>query len=336
MPYQLTVSLGIVLITAACFGSDQATTDVSGTANASYPVIPELVTSFGAAMIGDSLYVYGGHTGEAHSYYQEAQAKTLRRLDLKRPTKWESLGRGNGLQGLAMIAHGGKLYRLGGFTAKNQKGEDQSLWSQAGVSCFDPDTTKWTEVAPMPEPRSSFDAAVLGNKIYVVGGWSMQGDQESTWHKTAHVLDLSQQEPAWEPLPAPTFRRRALSVAAHDGKIYAIGGMQPQGGPTTRVDVFDPATKKWSEGPSLIGKGMDGFGSSAFATGGRLYVSTYSGDLQRLAADGKSWEVVRKLPTARFFHRMLPFSRDALVIVGGANMSSGKFDAIEVISVKGE
>lgn len=334
MSYQPIVSLGLVLITATCSCADQGAKTTSGKPEAKYPPIPELVTSFGAAIAGDALYVYGGHTGEAHSYYQEAQANTLRRLNLKNPRKWESLGKGNGLQGLAMVAHDGKLYRIGGFMAKNQRGEEQSLWSQAGVSCFDPKTKQWTEVAPLPEPRSSFDAAVLGDKIYVVGGWSMQGDKESTWHQTAHVLDLGQQQAAWEPLPAPTFQRRALSVAAHQGKVYAIGGMQPEGGPTTRVDVYDPITKSWSEGPRLIGKGMDGFGSSAFATGGRLYVSTYSGDLQRLAPDGKSWEVLRKLPTARFFHRMLPFSKDALVIVGGANMSIGKFEAIEIIPVR--
>jgi len=334
MPYQSIVLSGLLLTTAVCFGEDQAAVESADSKQVDYPVIPELVTSFGAAISDDVLYVYGGHTGEAHSYYQEAQANTLRRLNLRQPSQWESVGRGHGLQGLAMVAHGGKLYRIGGFRAKNKKGEEQSLWSQANVSCFDPKTKKWTELPPLPEPRSSFDAAVLGDKIYVVGGWSMQGDQESTWHKTAYMLDLGRKGATWEPLETSPFQRRALSVAAHQGKIYAIGGMQPKGGPTTRVDVFDTDKNVWSKGPSLIGKGMDGFGSSAFAIGGRLYVSTYSGDLQRLAVDGKSWEVVRKLPTARFFHRMLPFSKDALLMVGGANMSSGKFEEIEVISVQ--
>ncbi|MEO8497619.1 MAG: kelch repeat-containing protein [Planctomycetota bacterium] len=301
--------------------------------NEKYPAIPEMVTSFGAAIADGSLYVYGGHTGRAHSYSDESQAKTLRRLDLKHLKAWESLGEGPGLQGLALVAHGNKLYRLGGFIAKNKEGDDNDLWSQADVATFDVSTKQWQEMSPLPEPRSSFDAAVLGDKIYVIGGWQLAGESENIWHKSAYVLDLAADASKWESLPEPPFQRRALAVAAHDGKLYAIGGMQETGGPTTRVDVYDPQSGKWSQGPSLIGEGMDGFGASAFATGGQLYVSTYSGKLQRLAQDGKTWEVLQELERARFFHRMLPLSDTQLISVGGASMQTGKFEEVDVIDV---
>jgi N-acetylneuraminic acid mutarotase len=296
-----------------------------------YPPLPQRVTSFGAAVVGEHLYVYGGHTGRAHAYYKEAQANTLRRLSLKNPKAWESLGHGPRLQGLAMVANRGKLYRIGGFTAKNSEGDEHDLWSQAEVTVYDPTTKKWQELSPLPEPRSSFDAAVHEDKIYVIGGWQMRGDEESQWHTTAHVLDLTSEAPQWQPLPKPPFERRALAVAAHAGKVFAIGGMQHKGGPTTRVDVFDPASGKWSQGPSLQGEGMEGFGASAFATGRKLYVSTLNGKLQRLDEDGKSWQVIRQLERARFFHRMLPFADGKLLSVGGANMQSGKFGEIDVI-----
>lgn len=313
--------------------SDKRNDAVNVSANA-YPAIPEMVTSFGAAITGDALYVYGGHTGAAHSYSDEAQANTLRRLDLKNPKAWESVAEGPGLQGLAMVAHGGKLYRIGGFSANNKEGEEHDLWSQAAVACFDPATKEWTDLSPLPEPRSSFDAAVLGNSIYVVGGWMMAGEADSVWHKSAYVLDLASDTPEWKALPEPPFQRRALSLAAHDGKIYAIGGMQEEGGPTTQTDVFDPATGKWSGGPSLNGEKMDGFGSSSFATGGRLYATTYSGKLQRLSEDGSAWELVGELERARFFHRMVPLSESSLVSVGGASMTEGKFGEVDVIELK--
>lgn len=299
-----------------------------------YPPIPEAVTSFGAAIVGDAVYVYGGHTGGAHQYYTEAQANTLRRLDLKNPKSWEELGTGPRLQGLAMVTHGGKLYRMGGFTAKNSAGEDKDLWSQAGVASFDPTTGKWQDLPSLPEPRSSFDAVVAGDQIFVVGGWSMLGEDKTTWLKTAYSLDLSTQPLRWKPLPEPPFQRRALSVAAHNGKVYAIGGMQQNGGPTTRVDVFDIETQSWSQGPGLNGEGMDGFGSSSFATGDHLYVTTYSGVLQRLAADGRSWEVLHELERDRFFHRLLPVNENQLLSIGGASMSSGKFEELDLIEVK--
>src|SRR5690606_23258460 len=191
-----------------------------------------------------------------------------------------------------------------------------------------------TELPPLPEPRSSFDAAVLGDAIYVVGGWSMQGTQENQWHETAWKLDLSGSTPQWQPLPSPPFQRRALALASHDDKLYAIGGMGAEGGPSRQVDVFDPESGKWSSGPELPGEDrMAGFGASAFATGGRLYVSTIDGVLQRLSQDGPQWEIVGKTPTARFFHRMLPLDDSHLLVVGGANMGIGKFDEVEVLSV---
>lgn len=317
-------------------------------ASNSLPAFPQPVTSFGAAMIGDKLYTYGGHTGEAHAYSSEGHDRFLRQLDLTKGT-WEVLGEGPGLQGLALVAHGGKLIRLGGFTAKNAPGADQDLWSLSDVVQFDSATKAWTDQPALPEPRSSFDAAVLEDTIYVVGGWNMAGAAEAVWHETAWALDLTREPLEWKPIARAPFQRRALSVAAHDGSIFAIGGMQREGGITTRVDVYDPRTDAWTRGPSLIGKpsvdaddegstsrrntDMTGFGSSAFATGGRLYVSTIQGQLQRLKADGSAWEIVQKTPTARFFHRMVPIDERRLLIVGGANMQSGKFEEVEILDI---
>ena len=223
---------------------------------ASLPELPEPVTSFGGAVADGAVYIYGGHQGDAHHYYHEAQGDSLWKLNLSGKPEWKKLSDGPALQGLAMVAHGDKLYRLGGFTAKNSKEEDKDLWTQADAAAFDLQSGTWSELPPLPEPRSSFDAAVLDDTIYVVGGWSMQGDADAQWHKTAYALDLTKEKLGWEALPEPPFVRRALSLAAYKGKMYAIGGMQEKGGPTTKAAVYDPATKTWSEAPALPGEGM--------------------------------------------------------------------------------
>ena len=310
--------------------------------------LPQPVTSFGAAVVDKALYMYGGHTGSAHSYSTQEQSNQLTRLDLQ-TGEWNTVIDGPHLQGLALVTHGGKLYRIGGFTAKNAEGEDHDLWSQNSVACFDPAAGQWTELPSLPECRSSHDAAVVGDCIYVVGGWSMQGEDKQ-WHTTAWKMDLSQEEKSWQAIKAPPFQRRALAAAAHGGKLYVVGGMQEEGGPTTAVGIYDPATDSWSDGPSLVVKtapegkkgggrgrmssgGMTGFGASAFATGGSLYVTTVQGTLQQLAADGSAWKIVSKEVTPRFFHRLLPVDAKHLVAVGGANMSIGKFEKVDVIEV---
>ncbi|QDU38590.1 N-acetylneuraminate epimerase precursor [Maioricimonas rarisocia] len=320
-------TLAIEISTAAdvTFSTSQST--------AALPELPVPVTSFGAAVLDGALYVYGGHMGEAHSYSNTSQSNVLSRLDLQNPGEWEQVATGPRLQGLALVAHDGKLHRLGGFTALNEEGEDHILESQADVAVFDPKMGEWKELPALPEPRSSFDAAVLGDTLYVIGGWQLRGEEDSVWHNTAWTLDLSAENPQWTALPTPPFQRRALAAAAHDGKVYAVGGMQQEGGPTTKVDVFDPETGNWSEGPALDGRGLNGFGCAAFATDGSLYVSTLDGDLQVLSEDGTKWETARKLDRARFFHRMLPVEDGRFVVVGGANMEVGKFDEVEYIDV---
>ncbi len=300
-----------------------------------FPPIPEEVTSFGAAIAGESLYLYGGHTGAAHSYSKKDQGRTLWRIDLKTPKQWESVVTGPPLQGLALVACNGKIYRIGGFTAVNKEGEEHDLRSTASVAVCDPATGKWNDCSPLPQPRSSFDAAVLDGKIYVIGGWHLSGsDDRAQWHNTAYVLDTAAETPTWKELPTPPFVRRALAVAAFDGKIYAIGGMQQRGGPTTRIDIYDPTTKRWSQGPSLHGRPMNGFGASAFAAGDHLYVTTMDGSLQRLDKEGRAWKSLGKLEHGRFFHRMLRLNDRQLLMIGGASMSTGKYDEIEIIEIR--
>jgi N-acetylneuraminic acid mutarotase len=216
----------------------------------------------------------------------------------------------------------------------NKAGDAEDLRSQAAFARLNADNT-WQSLPDLPEPRSSHDAAVVGNKLYVVGGWNMQGSGGSTakWHDTALSVNLADPNAAWKPIAPPPFKRRALALAEFQGRLYCIGGMQSEGGPTTAVAIYDPKTDQWSDGPHLLGGPMDGFGAAAYACQGGLYVTTSSGSIQRLNADGKSWEYVGQLAHPRFFHRMLPWQNDKLVIVGGANMGTGKTNELELLDL---
>lgn len=297
-----------------------------------WPVLPKAITSFGGAVIGDHLYVYGGQAGGAHQYSSEEQSGDFRRLSLNgENAAWENLPGGPKLTGLALVPYEGKLYRVGGFTVKNAKGEDSNLVSQSSFAQYDPATQTWTDLVALPEARSSHDAAVLDGKLYVVGGWQLKGEDESEWHTTAWVCDLTKPELQWVALPSPSFQRRAVSLAAYQGKIFVSGGMDKDDGPSLRVDIFDTKTNTWSQGPSLQGSGMEGFGNSAFEINGKLVATSMSGAIQQLSDDGKSWAVVGQLNSPRFFHRLLSWHDKQGVIVGGGNMQTGKTDDLELL-----
>jgi len=335
----VSVRVGVELVTATTDDAENSAVasvsakDLGGT----LPALPFGITSFGAARIKDSLYVYGGHTGTAHSYWNTSQSNQLLRWDRSRADgTWHVVAEGaHRLQGLAMVAHDDRLILVGGFFAQNEEGEPHQLFSQDQVMAFDTVSGQWSSLPRLPQGRSSHDAIVWDDHLYVVGGWLLNGSSETQWHETALVMDLRDPEAGWSELPAPGFQRRALAVAAFDNKIFVVGGMDRSGGPTLATSVYDPHAQRWSSGPPLVGaQGMVGFGAAAWPLDGRLIVTAYDGSVQALSADQHAWISLGQTQDARFFHRLLPYAPGHLILVGGANMDSGKFVDLEVIRVE--
>jgi N-acetylneuraminic acid mutarotase len=258
------------------------------------------------------------------------QANQLLRLNLANPGKWESLGVGPRRTGLALVSHGGKIYRVGGWEAKNSEGDEWNLYSSPDFSRFDPKVGKWEDLAPLPRGRSSHDAAMLGSRLYVVGGWELKGG-DGDWHDTALVCDLAAARPEWKEIAQPPFKRRALAVAAYAGKIYAIGGMDDGGEMTTGIDVYDPQSDKWSKGTAIPGEATGGFGISAIGTESGLFASPRTGEVYRLDAADAAWKQIGKLEHPRFFHRLVAVDADTLVAVGGT-ARGGKVAEVESLS----
>lgn len=297
-----------------------------------YPALPEPISSFGGAVCDGYLYVYSGHTGGEHEHSRDNLSKKFLRIKLDGGSEWEELPMETPLQGLPLVAHGGKLYRVGGLNAKNADGEDEDLHSVAEFSCYDPAAKKWTALAPLPEARSSHDAVVIGDKLYVVGGWTLSGDRKGKWLDTAWAFDLAKPDGQWEPIAKPNFRRRALAAAQWNGKLIALGGMDEDVNISRQVSLLDPATGEWTELAELPGEDMDGFGAAAWNLDGKLFASGTQESLYRLADDGKSWEAVLELKQPRFFHRLLPAGEATLLSIAGASFD-GHLANIEEVSV---
>ncbi len=188
-----------------------------------FGALPYSITSFGAATDGKALYVYGGHMGDAHSYAFEEQSNKLLRLALNEDKhEWKEIATGTRVQGTAMVAYRDELIVVGGFQARNKAGEPKDLHSMADVRAYNTQSNTWSELPALPEPRSSHDAAIVGSTIYVVGGWNMAGDAETTWHKTSWKMDLSKSDRKWEAVAAPPFERRALAAIEHQGKLVVV------------------------------------------------------------------------------------------------------------------
>ncbi len=300
------------------------------------PPIPQPATSFGAAIADGWLYVYGGNSGKAHEFHRDSVRGEFFRLQIPSGAAWEKRPSGLALLSSSVVSYEGKVIRLGGMNARNEKGARNDLHSTDEVMRFDPATQKWEPLPKLPAPRSSHDSAILDHTLYVGGGWQLSGDDgegvHSKWHDTLLTLDLRAPEQGWTSQPQP-FQRRAIATVAQGGKIWFIGGMDSHDEPSRAVDWFEPATGKWGKGPDLPDGAMAGFGVAAAEQGGKLYVSPLSGKVSTLSDDGSKWVETTQLTPARFFHRLLPLADGRLLAVGGSNRK-GQVKEIELVSLE--
>lgn len=279
--------------------------------------MPEAVTSFGAATAGDWLYVFGGHKGERHDYSVEMVKGSFYRLNLRTGGAWEKLPDATPGQGQPLVAYGEFIYRTGGMAARNTAEEKENLHSLSLVQRFNPQTGQWEDSTPLPAIRSSHDAVVLGDKLYIFGGWQLTGStKEAIWPTNALVLDLKNPATGWKEFPQP-FQRRALAVATVGSRIYVIGGMDSNNKPTGAVEIYDTATSQWSKGPELPPGPAKGFACSAIAQDGRIYANMFQGDLLRLTQDSNSWEKVGRLEHPRMAHRIVTAGAKQIIALGG-------------------
>jgi hypothetical protein len=295
-----------------------------------FPPLPTAVTSFGAVADAGSIFLYGGHQGTRHEYSAADVSGACYRLELRPGATWETLPAGIPAQSPGIALHEGHLYRVGGMAARNAKGAKADLYSHASASRLNLATRQWENLPDLPAARSSHDAWVVGDQLYVVGGWRLAGgSKEAGWHDTWLRLDLKDKQPAWKSAPQP-FQRRGLCVAAVGTRLYSLGGMEASESPTLAVEVLDTVTGTWSHGPSLPAGRLKGFGNSACVVDGRLYVSGMSGIVWRLKNTSDGWEEAGRLQTPRFFHRILPGLPGSLLVLGGEG-DEGKLKDIEVV-----
>ena len=121
----------------------------------------------------------------------------------------------------AMVSTNGKLYVAGGYGSNL----GQPLKS---VECFYPTTRVWTTIAPMNEARGNLGLAVLGNKLYAIGGDGLS---------SVECLDLSIPDGQWTPVASMTMPRFDFGAVVTGGKIYAIGGRSTE----SSMECFDPS-----------------------------------------------------------------------------------------------
>ena len=295
------------------FEARPITTEVT----ANVPVLPEGLTSFGSVEHEGKLYVLGGYSGMPHAYSAKDQHGDLLAYDASAADgqQWSVVSEVPPVQGAALVSHPRGMVRVGGMRALNPTMASKSeLVSIDVVQRFNVDDGSWTDLPALPQGRSSHDAIVIGDTLYVVGGWQLDHQaKDGAWPAEMFTLDLSRDDATWQSKKTP-FARRALAVATAGGKLFVLGGMDAERQISQQVEVYDPSTDAWSRATDFPGQG---FGMAAVGAADAVYASGADGVVHRLDAASGAWSKASTMALPRFFHRLVAAADGTVWAIGG-------------------
>lgn len=177
----------------------------------------------------------------------------------------------------------------------------------------------WTNGSKMPTPRSAMAAALLDDKIYVVGGQGVKIKKD----KIMEVYDIKSDKWTQGPsLPEPLDH---LGMASYDGKIYVVGGTHKYGY-SNKLLIYDPLKNNWTEGKPMPGART---ALTANFIDGKLYAVGGVDDVHNVVGTNyvydpltDTWTEKAPMPTARH-HLTSSVVNGKLYAIGGRIYGDG-------------
>ncbi len=272
--------------------------------------LPTARTEITAAVLNGEVYVIGGfdgfgRTSTAVEVYNPKDNSWRRAPDLPE-------GRHHAA---AAVVHN-TLYLIGGY-------HGTTFSPRADVFEFDtetpvynrttPNQSPWKHVAPLPIARGALAAAVISDKIYVIGGV-----EESGLSGRLEVYNPAFNK--WERLTDMPTPRDHLAAGVLNDKLYVAGGREQSLSKNLAVlEIYDPRTDTWTKGPELPtargGVAGASFDDAFVIFGGEEPTKTFD-ETEAYFLTLERWVPLEPLPTPR---HGLAAARvgDTIFVIGG-------------------
>jgi N-acetylneuraminic acid mutarotase len=145
----------------------------------------------------------------------------------------------------------------------------------------------WTTKAPLPLAGDHMSGAVIGGKIYSIGGehghaGSLPDDAPYVQHNYLFVYDpAADQWTRLADLPVGRSHAEGTTLVIND-KIVLLGGKLGPQDVSNRIDVYDPATNQWTAAGTLPEENQ---GGASIFYNGQIYLA----DGQEGAPEWTNW-----------------------------------------------
>jgi hypothetical protein len=238
------------------------------------PPAPRAPVEGSAIAIGPIIYTTNGEIPD--------NLNTVLAYDTRSHTWSEPTKTPIGLNHSQAATYRGNLYLVGGY--RNGEDATNKFWQ------YNPQANRWKELPPMGQARGATGTAVIGDKLYVVGGApqtygvSVSGSP----YGTLEIYDFKTH--TWESGPDIPVPRHHTAAAGLGGKLYVAGGraglldLNNTNPPSDEFDRYDPATGRWERLSHLpLAVGFEGITTA----GGKLVI--VGGENQAGWEDGGGW-----------------------------------------------
>jgi N-acetylneuraminic acid mutarotase len=129
------------------------------------------------------------------------------------------------------------------------------------VNVYDPRTDTWRQLRPMATKRGLLKVAVVGDRLFAIGGRADTGEFLRT------VERYDPRRDTWQTVAPMHTGRGNPAVAVADGRTFVVGGASPEGALRT-TEVYDPEADRWRQLDVLLPIGRASF-SAARLSGDR-------------------------------------------------------------------
>ncbi len=210
------------------------------------------------APVNNTIYSFGGVS--ERGYFQVVDSFGIS------SGRWDSAGQLPAYRyNAAACAVGDTVYLIGGLV---YAGPSQGFTVTNEIDAWDPSTGTLSMRASMMVERSDHQAVALNGKIYIIGGLGGSPNQGDCSPQTSvEVYDPSTNFVV--PGPSLLTARLSFGVAAVNGKIYAIGGLDPNDTAVSSVEELDPVQNTSTYRQNLP---KPRYGCAAVSSGDRIYV----------------------------------------------------------------
>jgi N-acetylneuraminic acid mutarotase len=222
---------------------------------------------FQALAFQNEIYILGAFTG---GYPHE---KPIPNIWIFNPTKNEwrkgvDIPTDRQRGGAGAFVYKNKVYLVNGITDGHWDGH------VAWFDVYDPSNSKWEKLPDSPRPRDHFQAAMVGDKLYIAGGRRSDAKNNQVFQLTigeVDVFDFKTQN--WTTLTAdkniPTQRAGCTAITIGE-RIIVIGGESGQEDAHSQCEAFNTKTQTWETlAPLKTGR----HGTQGVLLNGRIFLA---------------------------------------------------------------